>query len=87
MPTLIQTLIAAGANVNVATYDNWTPLHVAAFFNASVEDIDALIYAGADVTVKTAHGKTPMELTTNAVIVDLLEQLGGGRATKSARAQ
>ena len=58
--TLIQTLLAAGADVNDANDRGWTPLHQAAYSNQC--DIAAtLVQSGADLDVEAqGSGGTPL---------------------------
>lgn len=55
----LQTLLAAGAAVNVADDDGWTPLHFAAQ-TSSLPVAAALLRAGAAIDPRDAHGNTPL---------------------------
>ena len=54
---LLQTLVDAGADVNLADKDGWTPLSVAAF-HGHAECIKALLAAGADPKREVDDGDT-----------------------------
>ena len=54
---LLQLLIDAGASVNLADGDGWTPLSVAAFYGHA-ECIKALLAAGADPSTQVEDGDT-----------------------------
>ena len=54
---LAQKLIAAGADVNLADKDGWTPLSVAAFYGHP-ELIKLLLAAGADPAKEVGDGDT-----------------------------
>ncbi len=71
----VKTLLANGLNVNArfsvswgplhpSPYAAWTPLHVAAYFNA--KDVAALLLErGADVNAKALGGETPLHFAAN----------------------
>ena len=54
---LVQLLIDAGCDVNIADKDGWTPLSVAAFYGHA-EVIKALLAAGADASREVDDGDT-----------------------------
>lgn len=60
-PETIESLIKAGANVNVKANDGWTPLMSAAknYFNPEV--VKFLIKAGADIFATDNNGKTVLD--------------------------
>jgi O-glycosyl hydrolase/protocatechuate 3,4-dioxygenase beta subunit len=66
---ILDALLAAGANPNLATTDGITPLMVAAMnstlkfrvpFNMPVDRVTALIKAGANINAKDAQGRTAL---------------------------
>ena len=59
-PETIESLIKAGANVNVKANDGWTPLMSAAGSNINLEVVKVLIKAGANVNAKANDGWTPL---------------------------
>ena len=54
---LVRRLVDAGADVNLADKDGWTPLSVAAFYGHA-EVISALLSAGADPSRQVEDGDT-----------------------------
>ncbi len=56
---LVETLVAAGADVNVAAEDEWRPVHRAAY-RGHAHIVDLLLRRGADPTVPVA-GKSALE--------------------------
>ena len=56
---VVKALIEAGADVNKARDDGWTPLYTAAS-NGHEAVVKALIEAGADVNKADNDGKTPL---------------------------
>ena len=64
-PQIVEALISAGALVDSRirnpTYNEETPLHVAAAFNTNPEVVEVLIFAGAEVNARTAaQDRTPL---------------------------
>jgi hypothetical protein len=60
---IVKALLAAGANVNAAKKNGWTPLMMAARYagkGSSLEAVEALITAGADVNAAEKDGWTPL---------------------------
>src|SRR3989338_10363044 len=74
----IERLLASGADVNERRFDNYTPLHVAAFYSqANVAAL--LIEKGADVNAKDNYGRTPLYVAAwygKADVVALLLKKG-----------
>lgn len=64
-PSVIEVLLGAGADVNVADDDGFTPLHMAAFHRQADYAL-LLLEAGADVNAKTASGRTPLSMAEKA---------------------
>jgi ankyrin repeat protein len=58
---IVQLLLKRGANAQLVNIYNRNALHYAAYHNAAIEIIDALINAGADPTTKDCDGNTPGE--------------------------
>ena len=61
----IESLLAAGADVNAKESDGYTPLHVAVRFDFSgvfVHVIEALVAAGSNVAIRNNAGGTPLDL-------------------------
>ena len=73
---VIQKIIQAGADVNAQNKRNGaTALHIAADTgNHAV--VKMLIEAKADVNVKDSEGRTPLSVTRNAQVKELLEKAG-----------
>ena len=61
-PTVVTTLLEAGAVLEARTKAGSTPLHVAARRNANPSVVLTLLDAGADPKAKTANGNTPFDL-------------------------
>jgi ankyrin repeat protein len=59
---IAKVLIDAGANINAADSDGWTPLHVAVRYDNRAL-LEELIRRGADLGARTKKGNTPMSLT------------------------
>ncbi|CAK4686414.1 hypothetical protein LEN26_005650 [Aphanomyces euteiches] len=68
---LVRKILAEGANVNVADYDQRTPLHIAAS-DGRVEVVEMLLQAGASVYAKDRWGVTPIDCAKDATIAALL---------------
>lgn len=67
-------LYAAGSDINVLTWDKWTPLHEAVECWHD-EMVEKLLELGADASVKTLDGATPLDMARdmgNERIVELL---------------
>ena len=58
---LVQNLLAAGAEVDLADKDGYTPLHMAAGY-LHTSTISALLEAGADPEQQDREGRSPLEL-------------------------
>ena len=69
--SLIDRLIAAGANVNAQDSDGKSPLH---YVGASVENARLLIENGAEVNARNHRGDTPLFNSTAAVTALLIEK-------------
>jgi ankyrin repeat protein len=68
-PEIIQTLLAAGADVTARDKGGSTPLHASVssgglisshLYNGNPKNIVALLRAGADVMARTDYGRTPL---------------------------
>ncbi|KAH7113124.1 ankyrin repeat-containing domain protein, partial [Dactylonectria estremocensis] len=72
--TMVKVLLDAKANVTVANYNSWTPVHIASS-NGHVEVVKLLLNKGADITVATKDGVTPLHgasLNGHVEVVKLL---------------
>jgi ankyrin repeat protein len=58
---IVESLVAAGADVNAVARDAWTPLHVAAAYGDS-STVKALLDRGANKLALTDGGETPLDL-------------------------
>ncbi|OQR87290.1 hypothetical protein ACHHYP_09231 [Achlya hypogyna] len=81
---LLQQLIAQGADVNLADYDQRTPLHVAAS-DGKAEIVEFLLKAGADVHKKDRWGVTPLQCAKDPLVVAVLAQFVRFQPDASAR--
>ena len=63
--TVIELLIAAGADVNAYGSNGYTPLHSAAWYNPHPEVMTALIAAGGDVNARDPDGYVPSGRAAN----------------------
>ncbi len=61
----LQTLLASGADVNLADRDGWTALMYAAKFAKKAETAAALIKAGANVKAKNRFGANALEIAAS----------------------
>ena len=57
---IVEMLLGAGADVNVANRFGTTPLHEATSYGR-LEIVALLIAAGADIEAKDEHGRTPLQ--------------------------
>jgi ankyrin repeat protein len=60
---LVRTLLEAGADINIVTNDDQTPLYIAAQ-QGQMAVARVLIQAGADVNAATNDGRTPLYMAT-----------------------
>ncbi|OQR95132.1 hypothetical protein THRCLA_08017 [Thraustotheca clavata] len=70
---LLQALIERGADVNLADYDQRTPLHIAAS-DGNVSVVEMLLKAGANAYKKDRWGATPLDCAKDPTIVGVLAQ-------------
>ena len=74
----VSLLMTAGADVNKADIDGWTPLLFAAY-GGHTETVKWLIEKGADVNKADKNGITPLRraiMQNNTAIVELLKAAG-----------
>ena len=79
--------IVEGANVNEETYNDWTPLHWAAYRDHK-EIVELLIAEGADVNAKDA-GTTPLDVAEEFNLSELASILRkhGGKTGEELQAE
>ena len=71
----VRKAIKAGADVNAADEEGWTPLMAATGFN-NRKATQALIDAGADVNARDKKGRTPLMASDSPEVVKLLLKAG-----------
>jgi ankyrin repeat protein len=80
----IRALIENGADVNARTkISGMTPLHFACDVNTAWK-VKLLLEAGADIDIRDNSDRGPHQFTLSPTILDLLNNFGGGHATKAA---
>ncbi|MDE2760273.1 MAG: ankyrin repeat domain-containing protein, partial [Paracoccaceae bacterium] len=83
---IVQTLIKAGADLDIKTLDGYTAMHLAAD-NGNEEIVQALITGWADLDTKTLDGYTALHLAEdngNEEIVQALIEAGVNKSIPSA---
>ena len=73
---LIKQLLADGMDVDVTDEEGLTALYRAAH-NDQKETVSLLLRNGANVNIRDKFGNTPLDVTLNDNIADLLRQHGG----------
>ena len=68
---IVRTLLDSGTDVNAKDAQNRTALHLAAW-EGHPDIVRILLDAGADPSIKNKQGFTPIELTKNAIIMNIL---------------
>ncbi|WP_075097735.1 ankyrin repeat domain-containing protein [Sandaracinus amylolyticus] len=85
--TLIDALLAKGADPNAPGHAGLTPLHFACGRDARIEVVERLLAAGADPTIASEMGETPidnmnaavMDQTVRAAVLDMLREAAARR--------
>ena len=84
----IESLIAAGAEVNARDEGGLTPLHRAAWPNDNPAIIGALVAAGAEVNARGGDGLTPLHVaataTASPAIIEALLDAGADATARDA---
>ena len=77
---MIETLLAAGADLEVRDDEDRTPLHTAARYNENPAVIETLLAAGADLEVRTKKRHTPLHTAArsneNPAVIETLLAAG-----------
>jgi ankyrin repeat protein len=82
---IVHLLLRRGANPNITTDDQQTPLQLAAYFG-STEVVEMLIAAGADVnTAETANGHTALVAAARNGHTEVIRMLLDAGADRSVR--
>ena len=86
-PTVISTLVEAGADPSVQSNNGFTPLHFAAASNNNPAVISTLVEAGADPSVRSKNGFTPLHFaaadTGNPTVITTLVEAGADPSVRS----
>lgn len=77
--SMAESLLANGADVNVAQQGGWTPLHQAAG-HGQIELVCLLLNYGADVASKNEEGKTPINLARENEYTEVVNVLRAGES-------
>lgn len=72
--SLVQAMLARGANINALDRDDQTPLHVAAF-DSRLRTVEMLIQRGANVNARNSRGCTPLMFASLRDRVDTMRLL------------
>ncbi|WP_110573100.1 MULTISPECIES: ankyrin repeat domain-containing protein [Marinomonas] len=75
--SLVKKLIAAGADVNQASDEQWTPLLAAARYSGNLETIRILVEADADIHFTNNYGRNVLMLATYMGKADVVQYLLG----------
>ena len=73
--TVVETLLAAGAEVNARDSRGETPLHDAASYNRNPVVLELLLEAGADAEARDDTGRTPLDLARRLSPREMIEIL------------
>ncbi|ORY28388.1 ankyrin [Rhizoclosmatium globosum] len=79
----VELLLQYGANCEVRTKDQWTPLHCACV-SGNLEMVDILLNHGAELEAQTVEGWTPLICSSMAGNLDVCEMLIGMDASIEA---
>ncbi|XP_028410073.1 protein phosphatase 1 regulatory subunit 16A-like isoform X2 [Dendronephthya gigantea] len=71
---VIDFLLENEADFEVADNDGWQPIHAAAAWGHDTI-LELLVASGADLDSKTKDSKTPLDLTEETEIIELIEEL------------
>jgi ankyrin repeat protein len=81
---VVVTLVAAGADVNVAQRHGYTPL-LGAAENGDAETVDLLLGAGADSSARTDDGRGAADLARSGGHESVADRLDSGERERTSR--
>ena len=81
-PTVVEMLLAAGAEIEARDEYGETPLHRAAQWSGNPAVVELLLSAGADPNARDHNGDTPLKYAKHGDVIELLQAARLGRALR-----
>jgi ankyrin repeat protein len=87
-PERLRALLSRGANINVRSRNDYTPLMFASVYNCA-DAVKFLLETGADVNAQNARGDTALDLAVETMDLEVIGALheGGALERKNTRAE